>query len=238
MANARLDRQALRPETALGPRAAVDRCGTVPRWHVPLLGSDGACMPYLVIEDDSATLLLFTTRRKANQAVAGWIAPSIDVGVRAASCTPQAMSKLLSRLAARGIAWVRINHGPCSVRLPLEAVAGAIRQAAAVSALQPATQLFLLRDPVTPSAPLVEILHDQPCLRLYTDADRAQARALAMGSRLVSEPQQAVVALDSDGVHELLRELRLQGVEAIVLDGPGGGQWMGIDIALRDRLAA
>jgi hypothetical protein len=195
-------------------------------------------MPYLVIEDDLPTLLLFTTRRKANRAVAGWIAPSIDMGVRAASCSREAMSALLSRLAARGIGWVRVNHGPCSIRLPLEAVAGAIRQAAEAHALDGAMHLYLLRDPITPSAPLVEILRDQPCLRLYTDADRAQARALAMGTRLISEPGQAVVALDSDDVHRLLCKLRSQGVEAVVLDGPGGGQWMGIDTALRDRLAA
>lgn len=227
-----------RLQDARGPREAVERCGEHARWHVPVLGRDGDCLPYLVLEDDVPVLLLFTTRRKANQAVDGWIRASIDMDVRAASCTRRAMGALLARLGARGLNWVRINHGPNSIKLPLEAVAGALRLAARVTTLQPADRLFLLRDPVSPSAPLIEILNDQPCLRLFTDMHRASARALALGPRLVADAEQSVLGVDPDELHALLVRLRSQGVESVVLDGPGGGQWIGIDVALRDRLAA
>ncbi len=223
---------------AKGPREAVELCGGHARWHLPVLGSDGDCMPYLVLEDDVPVLLLFTTRRKANQAVAGWIQPSIDTDVRSASCTRRAMGALLARLGARGLNWVRVNHGPDSVKLPLEAVAGALRLAVRVTTLQPADRLFLLRDPVSPASPLIEIVHDQPCLRLFTDQHRASARAMALGPRLVDDPDAAVTGVDPDELHAMLVQLRGLGVESVVLDGPGGGQWIGIDAALRDRLAA
>ena len=53
------------------------------------------------------------------------------------------MGALLARLGARGLNWVRVNHGPDSVKLPLEAVAGALRLAVRVTTLQPADRLFL-----------------------------------------------------------------------------------------------
>lgn len=228
----------IRLETARGPREAIELAGAIERWHLPMLGTGDDCMPYLALEDDCPTLLLFTSRRKANRAVTGWIEPSIDTAVRSAQCTREAMTALLSKFTQRGIAWVRINHGPTSVRLPLEAIAGALRQAQQVTAPLSISQLFVLRDPVTPSAPFVEIVHDHPCLRLFTDIHRAQARALALGPRLVDDPQEAVVALDSDDIRTLLQRLRGQGVESILLDGPGGGQRIGIDAALRQRIAA
>jgi hypothetical protein len=203
-----------------------------------MLGGDGESMPYLVLEDDVPVLLLFTTRRKVNRAVQGWIAGALDVDVQSESCNRADMAVLLSRLAARGLNWVRINHGPDSVRLPLEAVAGALRLAERVIDVQPIGRLFLLRDPVSPATPLVEIVNDQPCLRLFTDMQRANARATAMGPRLVSDPEASVLGVDPDDLRTLLLRLRGQGVESIVFDGPGGGQWIGIDVALRGRLAA
>lgn len=225
-------------ETARGPREAVEFAGAVERWHVPMLGSGQDGIPFLALEDDCPTLLLFTSRRKANRAVRGWIAPSIDTAVHAAQCTRAEMATMLSRFAQRGIAWIRINHGPTSVRLPLEAVAGAVRQATQVTSLQAMGRLFVLRDPVTPSAPFVEIVHDQPCLRLFTDVHRAEARAKAMGPCLVDDPHAAVVALGDDDVRLLLQRLRSQGVESIVIDGPGGGQHITIETALQHRIAA
>lgn len=225
-------------ETARGPREAVEFAGAVERWHVPMLGSGQDGIPFLTLEDDCPTLLLFTSRRKANRAVRGWIAPSIDTAVHAAQCTRAEMATMLSRFAQRGIAWIRINHGPTSVRLPLEAVAGAVRQATQVTSLQAMGRLFVLRDPVTPSAPFVEIVHDQPCLRLFTDVHRAEARAKAMGPCLVDDPHAAVVALGDDDVRLLLQRLRSQGVESIVIDGPGGGQHITIETALQHRIAA
>jgi len=223
---------------AQGPRAAVERCGARARWHLPVLGRDGDRMPYLVLEDDVPVLLLFTTRRKANRAVDGWIAASLDMGIRSASFSRSDTATLLSRLAARGLNWVCINHGPDSVRLPLEAVAGALRLADKVTNQHPVRRLFLLRDPISPAAPLVEIVNDQPCLRLFTDMHRASARASALGPRFVSDPASSVIGVDPDDLRTLLLRLRGQGVESVVFDGPGGGQWIGIDLALRGRLAA
>ncbi|MCH2135060.1 MAG: hypothetical protein MK101_00595 [Phycisphaerales bacterium] len=223
---------------ARGPREAVEFCGARSRWHLPVLGLDGDCMPYLVLEDDVPVLLLFTTRRKANQALQGWIQPSLDMDVRSASCSRRSMAALLARLGERGLNWVRVNHGPRSVKLPLEAMAGALRMATHVTTLQPVDQLFLLRDPVSPETPLIEIVNDQPSLRLFTDMYRAQARATAMGPRLVADPGSAVVGVGPEELHSMLVQLRGMGVESVVLDGPGGGQWIGIDVALRDRLAA
>jgi hypothetical protein len=228
----------IRFETARGPREAVEFAGTVERWHVPILGSGQDGLPFLVLEDDCPTVLLFTSRRKANRAVQGWIAPSIDTAVHAAQYTRSEIVAMLSEFAQRGIGWIRINHGPTSVRLPLEAVAGAVRQATRATSLQAIGRLFVLRDPVTPSAPYVEIVHDQPCLRLFTNVHRAEARAKAMGPRLVDDPHAAVVALGEDDVLLLLQRLRSQGVESIMIDGPGGGQHIAIDAALQRRIAA
>jgi hypothetical protein len=203
-----------------------------------MLGIGDDCMPYLALEDDCPTLLLFTSRRKASRAVKGWIAPSIDTIVRSAKFSRKDMAALLLRFTQRGIAWVRINHGPTSARLPLESVAGALRQALQATSPLSISQLFVLRDPVTPTEPLVEIVHDHPILRIFTDFHRAEARAQAMGPRLVNDPHEAVVAIDTDDVRGLLQRLRSQGVESIMLDGPGGGQRIGIDAALQQRIAA
>lgn len=227
-----------RISNASGPRTAVERCASQVRWHLPMLGGDGDSMPYLVLEDDVPVLLLFTTRRKANRAVHGWIAGAVDTEVCSATYVRSDMAILLSRLAVRGLNWVRINHGPQSVRLPLEAVAGALRQAESITNVQPIGRLFVLRDPVSPAAPLVEIVNDQPCLRLFTDMHRASARASTLGPRLISDPDASVVVVDPDDLRTLLLRLRGQGVESVVFDGPGGGQWIGIDVALRNRLAA
>ncbi|MCH2138143.1 MAG: hypothetical protein MK074_03730 [Phycisphaerales bacterium] len=226
-----------RIEDARGPREAVAFAALHERWHIPVLGRDSECMPYLSLEDDSPTLLLFTTRRKASQVVDGWIAPAVDTDVRVATCDRAAMATLLNKLLDRGISWARINHGPSTIRLPLESVAGAMRVVSQGQPLAPAQHLFILRDPITPASPFVEIVHEQPCLRLFMDYDRAVARAMTLGA-LIESPASAVVPVERDDLTVMLRRLRAQGVESIVLDGPGGSQWVGIDTALRDRLAA
>ncbi len=224
-----------RMHDARGPREALAMAALIKRWHVPMLGCEQTCMPWLMLEQDTPTLLLFTSRRKAVQMVNGWIAPATDIPVHAAAADPQAMAGLLEHLADRGIAWVRINHGPRSVRLPLEALAGGLRLASDIVCF--AGQLWMLRDPITPTMPWVEICREEPCLRLFTSAPRARARAHGLVGSMTDDPDQSLVAMTPDDLQELLGRLRQQGVGAVVIEGPGGGRWMRIEQAMH-RAAA
>jgi hypothetical protein len=166
-----------------------------------------------------------------------------------ASIDPFTAEQVLSRLHGRGMQWVRIDHGPRSIRLPLEPLIGAMQRVRERDAqMGPATALLdwisrqdhilVLRDMAAQDFPLVEIIDEQPSIRLFSDRRRAMARATEV-DMLPSDDHQRLMSLDSDASVLCLRRLAQLGVEQVLVEQAGGTRRIPLNGLLdSDRRAA
>lgn len=220
------------PAHADGPIQAIWVAAALQRWHVPTLVGQETALPYITLEGDEPVVLAFATRGRAAKAVNGWIQESADADIRVASIDPFTAEQVLSRLHGRGMQWVRIDHGPRSIRLPLEPLIGAMQRVREQDAqMGPATALLdwisrqdhilVLRDMAAQDFPLVEIIDEQPSIRLFSDRRRAMARATEV-DMLPSDGRQRLMSLDSDASVLCLRRLAQLGVEQVLVEQAGG----------------
>jgi hypothetical protein len=188
----------------------------------------------MALEGDEPVALLFTTRRRASRAIEGWISSVADVPVHAISLDRDATLRMLDRLHARGLQWIRIDHGPQSIRLPLEPLIGAMQQAwEREQALDPAASawawlerqdaVLMLNDPSAHDLPLVEILDESPAVRLFVSRRRAMARAVRLSLHGCDRHEQ-VQTLDGTEAINCLRRLAHLGVEQLIIEAPGGAR--------------
>ncbi len=222
------------PSQGNGPVEAIRIAAMIGRWHVPALAGRGSSLPYIALEGDEPVALLFTTRRRVSRAIAGWIGAVADVQVRNVSLDRAATLRMLDRLHARGLQWVRIDHGPHSMRLPLEPLIGAMQQAwDREESLDPAAsvwawlvrqdEVLMLRDPSATDLPLVEILDESPSIRLFVNRRRAMARAVRL-SLQGREHVDQVLALGGTEALDCLRRLAHLGVDRLIIEQPGGAR--------------
>jgi hypothetical protein len=221
------------PAACNGPVEAIWRAAGLLRWHVPVLDGHNSALPYIALEGDEPVALFFTTRRRSNAAIAGWIGDVSDMAVRSMAIDRDTALRVLNRLHARGLQWLRIDHGPRSIRLPLEPLVGAIQhlweQDAALDGdesawawLERQERVLLLRDPAAVDLPLIEILNETPTVRLFVGRQRAMAQALHVEGHEASHSQDLVMAMTGDSSIECLRRLAVLGVERVVIEQPGG----------------
>ncbi|MDP7029354.1 MAG: hypothetical protein QF733_03945 [Phycisphaerales bacterium] len=221
------------PSQAAGPIEAIWLAAAFKRWHVPVLAGTDSALPYITLEGDDPVALFFTTRRRARRAIDGWIGEVADLPVQSRQISREAACNVLSRLHGRGMQWIRIDHGPRSIRLPLESLVGAMqrvweqdlrcgREAGVWTWLALQERVLMLRDPAADGLPLVEIVDEAPSIRLFVDMPRAMARAARLSLCLDGDRQQRVISMDGSSSVECLRRLAHLGVEQIVLEQPGG----------------
>ncbi len=220
------------PASSNGPIEAIRSAAALGRWHVPALAGSESSLPYIALEGDEPVALLFTTRRKSNRAINGWIGEVADVSIQSVPLDRSAALKMLERLHSRGLQWVRIDHGPQSIRLPIEPLIGAMQQAWEQRAsLDPAQsawawlarqdEVLMLRDPSATSLPFVEILNEAPSIRLFVSRRRAMARAVRLSLHGDTQPDQTM-SLTGASTIECLRRLAHLGVDQVIIEQPGG----------------
>ena len=177
------------------------------RWYVPVLSGADSSLPYIALEADEPVALFFTTRRRVEAAIDGWISSVSDIPVRGVQIDFEKAMQLLSRLHARGLQWIRIDHGPRSIRLPLEPLVGAMQmelerhtkdgvEACAWKWLASQERVLVLRDPATEDLPLVEIVDDLPSIRLFVDMRRALAQAARLSLHADDTRVSRVISMD------------------------------------------
>lgn len=220
------------PSHAMGPVQAIRVAAALKRWHVPALVGEDSALPYITLEGDEPVLLAFATRGRAFNAVRGWIQSSADAHVSVASVDPLTAEQVFRRLHQRGIQWIRIDHGPRSIRLPLEPLIGAMQQvrergsdmgpaAALLDWIGQQDCILVLRDDAVEDFPLVEIIDELPSIRLFCDRRRALARATQVDHS--GRPARAsLMSLDGESSVTCLRQLAQLGVEQVLLEQAGG----------------
>lgn len=221
------------PAASLGPIEAIWRAAALLRWHVPVLDGHDSALPYITLEGDEPVALFFTTRRRARAAINGWIGAVSEMDVRSVAVTRESALRVLGRLHARGLQWIRIDHGPNSLRLPLEPLVGAMQllweQDAELSGdesawawLERQDRVLMLRDPAAADLPLIEILDETPTVRLFVGKQRALAQASHLALHDEQHTRDLVMVLDGDSSVECLRRLASLGVERLVIEQAGG----------------
>jgi len=238
------------PAEGAGPLEAIQLAAEVARWHVPVLTGGDASLPYMALEGDEPVALFFTTRRRAYKAIDGWIADVSDGDVRSRAIDRDTALSVLGRLHARGLQWIRIDHGPRSIRLPLEPLLGAMQkawecqaalglEASAWAWLARQERVLLLRDPIAEDLPLVEIQDDKPAIRLFVNRRRAEARAMRLSIDAGEDQRSQVLPMRGDLAVECLKRLAHLGVEQVILEQPGGARSLPLgDLLMQARKAA
>lgn len=237
------------PANADGPIAAIWSAAQIQRWHVPVLSGADSSLPYIALEADEPVALFFTTRRRVGAAIDGWISGVSDIPVRGVQIEFEKALQLLSRLHARGLQWIRIDHGPHSIRLPLEPLVGAMQielerltqdgaEACAWKWLANQERVLVLRDPATDDLPLVEIIDDLPSIRIFVDMRRAKAQAARLSLHADDTRARRVISMDGTESVDCLRRLAHLGVEHLVIEQPGGQRQLPLAALLQEARRA
>jgi hypothetical protein len=221
------------PANADGPIAAIWSAARMQRWHVPVLSGANSSLPYIALEGEEPVALFFTTRRRVRAAIDGWIGGVSDIPVRGVQIDFEKAMQVLARLHARGLQWIRIDHGPRSIRLPLESLVGAMQhewerqtdqcaEACVWDWLGRQERVLVLRDPATDDLPLVEIIDELPTIRLFVDMRRAMAQAVRLSLHADDSRERRVISMGGAESVDCLRRLAHLGVECLVIEQPGG----------------
>mgnify|MGYP006426275463 FL=1 len=237
------------PAASLGSVDAIWRAAALLRWHVPVLDGHDSALPYIALEEDEPVALFFTTRRRSRAAIKGWIGEVSDMDVRSVAVTREKALRVLGRLHARGLQWIRIDHGPSSIRLPLEPLVGAMQRLweqdstmsvdeSAWAWLERQDRVLMLRDPAAIDLPLIEILDETPTVRLFVGKQRAIAQASHLALHDEQHTRNLVMALDGDSQVECLRRLASLGVERVVIEQAGGRQTLPLNSLLNQARRA
>ena len=237
------------PAKADGPIAAIWSAARIRRWHVPVLSGADSSLPYIALEGDEPVALFFTTRRRVRAAIEGWISCVADIPVRGVQIDFEKALQALSRLHARGLQWIRIDHGPHSIRLPLEPLVGAMQkelerqaqeciEACAWRWLASQERVLVLRDPATDDLPLVEIVDDLPSIRIFVDVRRAMAQAARLSLHPDDTRARRVISMGGTESVDCLRRLAHLGVERLVIEQPGGQRQLPLAALLQEARRA
>ncbi len=237
------------PSEGAGPIESLWLAAARLRWHIPVLSGDGASLPYMSLEGEEPVALVFSTRRRATQAIDGWISDVVGVPVGSVTIDRESALRVLGRLCARGVQWIRIDHGPQSIRLPLEPLIGAMQrlweqesaldeEASIWAWLERQDRILMLRDPAASNLPLVEIIDEQPSIRVFVTRNRARAWA----STLSLEPEDPMAGctmrLSGGEAVDTLQRLAHLGVDRLVIEQPGGPRALSLSALLSCRRAA
>ncbi len=237
------------PAACDGPIAAICRAAEFLRWHVPVLDGHDSALPYIALEGDDPVALFFTTRRRSRAAIAGWIGEVSDIAVRSVAIDRDTALRVLTRLHARGLQWIRIDHGPSSIRLPLEPLVGAMQKAweqeasldsdaSAWAWLERQERVLLLRDPAAIDLPLIEILDETPTIRLFVGKQRAMAQVAHSTLHDESHNREIVMSMAGNSSIDCLRRLATLGVDRVVIEQPGGRRALPLNALLNQARRA
>ena len=96
------------------------------QWHIILLGDAEERLPYIEYEEGEPVLLVFTDAERATSAARVWIEDRTETRVKVESLSVESLLSVLRDFHLGGIEFLRFDHGPCSVRVPIaDAIAAA-----------------------------------------------------------------------------------------------------------------
>jgi hypothetical protein len=218
------------------------------QWHIILLGDAEERLPYIEYEDGAPVLLVFTDVERAGSAAQVWIEDRTETRVKVDSLSVEALLSILREFRLGGIEYLRFDHGPSSVRVSIidaiaaaqvyeimldegidELVDAAVRGTESVvegdlwDAVCELPSWYLVSDVSESDDPLVWILHDEPCVLVFTDSNRARAYAVEHGLEGCTTDVGRLIEVAPGLAMNYFRDLSLRGVAGAVFnDGPYG----------------
>ncbi len=233
--------------TASTRKGLVTALFDLSHWYIIQLGASEEQLPYIEYEDAEPVLLVFTDAERAASAARAWIKERTETHVEVESLPLETLRESLELLALAGIESLRFDHGPCSVCFPIaemidasssrelvehdidQLVDAAVHGQAAVgeedlwSAVCDLPSWYLVADVIDSEDPLVWILHDEPCVLVFTDPKRARAYAVERGLEGCTTDVGRLIEVDPEHALNHFRDLAQRGVSAAVFnDGPYG----------------
>ena len=218
------------------------------QWHIILLGDAEERLPYIEYEEGEPVLLVFTDAERATSAARVWIEDRTETRVKVESLSVESLLSVLRDFRLGGIEFLRFDHGPCSVRVPIadaiaaarvhdvmsyegidDLVDAAVHGAESVieedlwDAVCELPSWYLVADVSESDDPLVWILHDEPCVLVFTDSNRARAYAVEHGLEGCTTDVGRLIEVDPERAMDHFRDLARRGVAGAVFnDGPYG----------------
>ncbi|MDG2200710.1 MAG: hypothetical protein P8K80_05970 [Phycisphaerales bacterium] len=215
-------------------------------WYIIELGEGEDRPPCITWEEGQPVLLIFTDEGRANRALNTWLEDRIDTISSVRRVRVAEISDFFKDLAQWGISSIRFNHGPWSVNFPLE---HAVEAAALFShfdsdsidqlvdrALQGTAieediwervcdlpSWYFVSDVAESDDPLIWIMHDEPCVLVFTDARQARSYAVEHGLEGCTTDVGRLIEVDPEVAVKYLEGLACRGVSGAMFNhGPFG----------------
>tara|TARA_Y100000589_G_C27195803_1_gene646751 strand:- start:3070 stop:3867 length:798 start_codon:yes stop_codon:yes gene_type:complete len=197
-------------------------------------------------EDGDPVLLVFTDARRADRALNTWLEDHVDTCSSVRRIGVAELDAFLPELDGWGIRAIRFNHGPWSVRFDLEqasdaarayapddigsfgrpvaqATRGSISQSDIWSRVLGLGSWYFVSDVADNDDPLIWIMHDEPCVLVFTDERRARAYAVEQGLEGCTTDVGRLIEVDPESAMRYMEELARRGVSGAMFNhGPDG----------------
>ncbi len=218
------------------------------RWDTIRLGSCEDRPPYIEYEDGDPVLLVFTDAERASSAARSWIEDRVETHATIESIYLVNILPVLEELKESGIVSLRFDHGPRSVLIPIEEAIelatvhvkplkkdidtlvkaaieglGPVAEPELWNAVRELPNWYLVADVDESEDPLVWILHDEPCVLVFTDQAKARSYAVEHGLEGCTTDAGRLIEVDPERALHCFRDLARRGVAGAVFnDGPYG----------------
>ncbi|HBZ96828.1 MAG: hypothetical protein CMJ41_08025 [Phycisphaerae bacterium] len=197
-------------------------------------------------EDGDPVLLVFTDERRADRALHTWLGDHVDTCSSVRRIRVAELDDFLTELDRWGIRAIRFNHGPWSVRFELGETSDAARSYASIEtgsidrlvgqALQGSAaeddiwsrildlgSWYFVSDVADNDDPLIWIMHDEPCVLVFTDERHARAYAVEQGLEGCTTDVGRLIEVDPESAMKYMKKLVGRGVSGAMFNhGPYG----------------
>ena len=234
--------------TASSRQALHEALFGLSRWYIIQLGNCEDRPPYIEYEDGEPVLLIFTDAERASSAARTWIEDRVDTHATIEAIDLKTLPAVLEELRESGIVSLRFDHGPRSLLISIEEAIdiaanhidqkyrdidalvqeaiqgmGSLEEPDLWSAVRELPNWYLVADVDESEDPLVWILHDEPCVLVFTDRAKARSYAVEHGLEGCTTDAGRLIEVDPERALHCFRDLASRGVAGAVFnDGPFG----------------
>jgi len=212
-------------------------------WYIIELGEGDDRPPHIEYEDAGPVLLVFTDAARARHALNTWLQPRIDTKASVRRVPVADIMSLFDAMTPTGLAGLRFNHGPWSVCFSLEeSIAAAdqwhrqtmvdiddlvddaihgfseINEEDLWDTVRDLPSWYFVSDVADSDDPLVWIMHDEPCVLVFTDSARARTYAVEHGLEGCTTDVGRLIAVDPEAAMDYFKSLASRGVAGAVFN--------------------
>ena len=215
-------------------------------WYVIELGEGENRPPCIAWEEEEPTLLVFTDEKRAIRALNTWLEDQIETVSNVRRVGLEDIAEFFSELGQWGIEGVRLNHGPWSVNFALDdaveasssfgriddasveqmvdrVLLGSAKEEDILDRVCHLPSWYFVSDVADSDDPLIWIMHDEPCVLVFTDASQARSYAVEQGLEGCTTDVGRLIEVDPDAAVEYLEDLARRGVSCAMFNhGPFG----------------